>query len=311
MPVPRVWPDVLGPPGSRSAWTRARGLPRRFAFRAVNSAGFRLGYRLVREDFYSPLVDLNGLPLEQARSAMGGIAFDSAAQLRYLSENLGPYLAECDIPDNGVPGDLFLRNGAYEAFDAEALYATVRHRRPERVLEIGSGFTTHIIAKGIAANGGGLHQVFDPFARPEIDRLASVSRCSAAEITDAEFAELSAGDILFVDSTHVVKMGSEVNRVVLDAMPALAPGVAVHFHDVYLPWDYPSEVFLYARQFMNEQYLLQAFLALNPSYKILLATHAVGRLHPEEVAALIPSVRAGASPCAFWVERTAAAPRPA
>lgn len=300
-PVPRVWGDVQGPPGFTLA--RVRRLPQLVSFRALSSASYRLGYRLVRDSYYSPLVDLDALPREQTRSPMRGISFDSADQLRYLNDELGPYLGELDIPDHGAPGELFLRNETYEAFDAETLYAIVRCRRPARVLEIGSGFTTHIIARALAANGEGTHEVFDPFAHPEIDSLARVTRRSAAEISDAEFARLSAGDVLFVDSTHVVKLGSEVNRVILDALPMLAPGVAVHFHDVFLPWDYPRGYFLYARMFINEQYLLQAFLAMSTSYKILLATHAVGRLHPAEVAHLIPSVRAGASPCAFWIQR--------
>jgi len=66
--------------------------------------------------------------------------------------------------------------------------------------------------------------------------------------------------VLFVDSTHIVKIGSEVNRVVLDALPLLAPGVAVHFHDVFLPWDYPHGFFTRLRMYLNEQYLLLSLI---------------------------------------------------
>jgi hypothetical protein len=289
------------------AVARARTLGRSLAIAGLGVAAGHLGRRLVKDDFYSPLPDLDALPPEDLRSAMAGIHFDSTEQLRYLSESLGPYLGELDIPDAGVAGELYLRNGFYEAGDAETLYAIVRERRPARVLELGSGFSTHIIARALAANGGGTHQVFDPYARPEIDALASVTRRSAGEIEDAEFARLERGDVLFVDSTHVVKIGSEVNRIVLDALPLLAPGVAVHFHDIFLPWDYPHGFFTRLGMYLNEQYLLQALLAMNPGYRILLAMSAVGKLHPQEVAELIPSVRAGAAPCAFWIERAEAA----
>jgi hypothetical protein len=282
---------------------RARLLAGRVAGRSLQSAADRLGYRLVRDGFYSPLPDLDSLPPEDRRSAMEGIHFDSEVQLRYLTDELGRYLGELDIPDSGEPGELFLRNGFYEAGDAETLYATIRERRPARVLELGSGFSTQIIARALAANGGGAHHVFDPYARATTDALATVTRRSAGEIDDAEFTRLERGDVLFVDSTHIVKIGSEVNRVVLDALPLLAPGVAVHFHDVFLPWDYPHGFFTRLHMYLNEQYMLQAFLAMNPEYRILLAMSAVGRLHPREVAELIPSVRAGASPCAFWIER--------
>jgi hypothetical protein len=285
---------------------RARWLARRIADRALRVASERLGYQLVRSGFYSPLPDLDALPPEDRRSAMAGIRFDSEEQLRYLTEVLGQYLGELDIPDAGEPGQLFRRNDFYEAGDAETLYAIVRARRPARVLELGSGFSTQIIARALAANGGGVHHVFDPHARAGIDAIASVTRRSAGEIADEEFVRLEPGDVLFVDSTHIVKIGSEVNRVVLDALPLLAPGVAVHFHDVFLPWDYPHGFFTRLGMYLNEQYLLQAFLALNSDYRILLAMSAVGRLHPREVAELIPSVRDGAAPCAFWIERTAA-----
>jgi hypothetical protein len=283
---------------------KGRGLGRRAALEALEFASRRLGRRLVRDDFYSPVPELDALPPEELRSAMAGIRFDSAEQLRYLSDALAPFLTELEIPDHGEPGELFLRNGFYEAGDAETLYAIVRERRPARVLELGSGFSTHLIARALAANGSGSHRVFDPYARAEIDTLAQVTRRSANEIADEEFARLERGDVLFVDSTHIVKIGSEVNRIVLDALPLLAPGVAVHFHDIFLPWDYPHGFFTRLGMFLNEQYLLQAFLAMNPGYRVLLAMSAVGRLHPAEVAELIPSVRAGAAPCAFWIERT-------
>lgn len=260
---------------------------------------------MARDTYYSPLPDLDSLAPDQPRGAMAGIAFEPAEQLRYLREELGPYLSELEIPEHGAAGELHLRNHSYEAFDLETLYATVRRRRPARVLEIGSGFSTRVIAAALAANGAGVHHVVDPFAADDLDRLAEVTRRSAAAIADGEFAELAAGDVLFVDSTHVVARGSEVNRVVLDALPVLARGVAVHFHDVFLPWDYPYSYFAYHRMFINEQYLLQAFLALNRAYSVLLGTHAIGRLYPQEVAELVPSVRAGAAPCAFWIERTA------
>lgn len=304
-PAPE-WPPERDRAPRAGASRLARSLARGIADRPLRVAADRLGYRLVRSGFYSPLPDLDSLPPEDRRSALAGIGFDSEEQLRYLTDVIGRYLGELDIPDAGEPDQLFLRNGFYEAGDAETLYAIVRARRPARVLELGSGFSTQIIARALAVNGSGAHHVFDPYARAGIDAIASVTRRSAGEIADAEFARLERGDVLFVDSTHIVKIGGELNRVVLDALPLLAPGVAVHFHDIFLPWDYPHAFFTRLDMYLNEQYLLQAFLAMNSEYRILLAMSAVGRLHPREVAELIPSVRAGASPCAFWIERTAA-----
>jgi hypothetical protein len=117
------------------------------------------------------------------------------------------------------------------------------------------------------------------------------------------FTALRENDILFVDTSHTVKMGSEVNRVVLDVLPRLAPGVLVHFHDIFLPWEYhPGMVAL--RGFFNEQYLLQAYLAENPHWRILFAGHAIERDRRSALEDLVPSL-AGSDhhSLAFWIQR--------
>ena len=234
---------------------------------------------------------------------MVGVEFDFGGQIAYLGERLGPFLGDLRIPDYGDAGTLHLRNGFYEAGDAEVLYALIRARRPARVLELGSGFSTMIIAQALADAGGGEHVVYDPYARRQLDDIATVVRRSATDLPVAEVARLRHGDVLFVDTSHTVKMGGEVNHLVLEVLPTLASGVAVHFHDVFLPWDYPRAYLTELGAYWTEQYLLQAFLAMNAGYKTLLALHALGRLYPDEFAGLIPSVRNGATPCAIWIER--------
>jgi predicted O-methyltransferase YrrM len=288
------------PPSSRALTTRWRAASRR----AVSALAGRLGLDVVPRGFYSPIPDVLALPSVAARSPLAGIEFDPDRQLTYLREQLGPFLDGLRIPDHGPPGELHLRNGFYEAADAEVLYATVRARRPARVLELGSGYSTLIIARALRDAGGeGSHTVFDPFASDRLDGVASIVRRSAAELPVEQWTSLGPGDVLFVDTSHTVKPGGEVNHVILDVLPALASGVAVHFHDVFLPWDYPPAYITELRAYWTEEYLLQAFLAMNPGYEPLLALHAIGRLYPEEIARLIPSVRRGAAPCAFWIER--------
>lgn len=269
----------------------------------VEAAAPRVGYDVVRRGFYSPIPDLDALPPEQAPNPLAGIAFDLDRQLEYLRDQLGPFLDQLQIPDHAADGELHLRNRFYEAGDAEVLYATVRARRPKRVLELGSGYSTMIIARALADAGGGEHIVWDPYARSQLDHYATIVRRSAAQLPDDEVGQLGRGDVLFVDTSHAVKMGSEVNHVVLDVLPVLASGVAVHFHDIFLPWDYPHAFLTQLRVYWTEQYLLQAFLALNPDYDVLAALHALGRRFPDEFARLIPSVRDGAAPGAIWLER--------
>jgi hypothetical protein len=291
------------PDGPAQIGRRIQGRARKVADRALEAASDRLGYDLVTRNFYSPLPDRSQLPDEQLRSQLDGIDFDADRQLTYLRDTLAPFLGGLQIPDRAKKDQLHLRNGFYESGDAEVLYATVRARRPKRVLELGSGYSTMIIARALADAGGGEHTVYDPFAGTYLDPIATVIRRSAAELPGAEWRRLGPGDVLFVDTSHAVKMGGEVNHIVLDVLPSLAPGVAVHFHDVFLPWDYPHAFVTELKVYWAEQYLLQAFLAMNPGYRILLALHAIGRLYPQDFAALIPSVARGAAPCAIWIER--------
>lgn len=192
----------------------------------------------------------------------------------------------------------------------------VRARKPRRVLELGSGYTTLLIgmaARRNAEEGSPTeHLAYDPFPRPQVigasppppTRLEPVG---ATEVPLEAFAELAAGDFLFVDTTHTVKLGSDVNYVVLDVLPALAPGVVVHFHDVFLPWEYPR-VWLEERgYYWSEQYLLQAFLAFNDEFEVLLPAHAAAREHPERLAAAVPGFSPAPgrpiAPAAFWIRR--------
>ena len=91
------------------------------------------------------------------------------------------------------------------------------------------------------------------------------------------FERLSSGDILFIDSSHVSRTGGDVNRLILDVLPRLKPGVIVHFHDIFLPWEYPREWVVDKMRFFSEQYLLQAFLSFNSHYFVLMANHYLGR----------------------------------
>jgi hypothetical protein len=139
-----------------------------------------------------------------------------------------------------------------------------------------------------------------PVAEPTV-----VVPTSAADVPLEVFASLGAGDVLFVDTTHTVKVGSEVVHVILDVLPALQPGVLVHFHDIFLPWAYPREWLEEHQWYWAEEYLLQAFLAFNDGFEILLPAQAMARDRPGRLAAAIPSFVAGAGvgPASLWLVR--------
>jgi hypothetical protein len=283
--------------------------------RAVKSTLRRFGYHLVRRHYYSPIPELAEVPPEvwTRESELPGLDFDRKAMLAFVERELAPYLDEYKPPHapTGNPRDFYLGNGFYDSLDAETLYAVVRRAAPRRVVELGSGMSSLVIADARArteGSAGGRHVIFDPFPRAELrEALTEVAELHAISATDvplSEFQQLAAGDILFVDTTHTVKVGGDVNRIVLEVLPALAPGVNVHLHDIYLPWEYPREFFEERGFFWAEQYLLQAFLAFNSEFEVLFGTHALQRRFPDEIERLVPRAHVGTLPSAFWLRRS-------
>jgi hypothetical protein len=239
--------------------------------------------------------------------------FDYAYQLRWLGQ-LAPAIATFRPPETASSNEFGWRNGSYEAVDAHILQAVIRQGRPRRVLEFGSGRSTLVTAAACQRNASdGWPVIFiaaDPAPQPFIvPPPLGVSRflaVGARGVDPGLFTQLEAGDIMFVDTTHTVKVGGEVNYLILDVLPRLAPGVIVHFHDIFLPFEYPRE-WIQARGFYwAEQYLLQAFLAENPCWRVSCATFAISRLFPERLAALVPEAP-HVRPSSLWLERVKAA----
>jgi hypothetical protein len=273
-------------------------------------------YDIVVRDFYSPVPNLELLPEDifQRRSGLGGIDLRVESAIKLIEGELAPFIAEMDVPIEGPqpPGTFFLQNENYETVDAELLYAFVRARRPKRVVELGSGYSTLLIgeaARRNLADGAAIeHLAFDPYPRAQIfgeqpPPPTVFEPLPATEVPPERLAELESGDILFVDTTHTVKLGSDVNHIILDVLPALAPGVLVHFHDIFLPREYPQVWFEQMDYFWAEQYLLQAFLAFNDAFEVVVPSSAVADEYPDRLGAIVPSFSPGRRPGAFWITR--------
>ena len=289
---------------SNPAAVRGYGLARR--------AAERLGLQVVLKTYYSPIPDLAQLPegVWRARDPLRGIAFDLDAQMGFVERALTPHIAELAWGRDVAPEHSYdPSNDSYPVPDARVLYAMTRHLRPRRIVELGSGQTTRVMAQACRENGrDGDHarlRAFDPFPTAIDDSLpglTELARVKVQDMPDEVFAELRSGDVLFVDTTHTVKISSDVNHIVLRVLPLLQEGVIVHVHDIFLPYEYPRFFFADYALYWAEQYLLQAFLAFNSSFEVLCAVHALGREQPARMAAtgaLLP----GEIGSSFWIRR--------
>ena len=281
------------------------------AYLAGHRLAARAGIHAVRASYDSPIPREEDLaPTFAAESPMRGIDWDPERQMAFIEAELGGYLAEFrPAADPHAPDGVFrLGNATYDSVDAELLYGIVRWAKPKRYVELGSGYSTLVAWEALHRNGTGELHCYDPYpsahvlARPEL--AARLQRVSAQQIEERVVAELESGDVLFVDTSHTVKQGGDVNRIVLDLLPLVAPGVSVHFHDIFLPGDY-SPGHIANAHYWTEQYLLQAFLVGNRDWEVLAGGQAVARHAPERLRKVIPSYHEGVSPGAFWIRRRA------
>jgi hypothetical protein len=301
------------------AQPRLTGLRQRHAldeYRWLRRIARRLGYHLVPANYYSPIPDLALLPESVFRdpAPMPGLDWDTDRQLAFLTDELGAErLAELNAPlePPGVPGTGYhYRNEFFHALDADVLHAIVRWLKPATVLEIGSGYSTLVIAGAagrIRAEGGTVeHEVHDPFPSPVLSRvrhLLELRATPAQAISPERIAELRSGDLLFIDTTHAVKPGGDVVHLLLAALPRVASGVVIQIHDVFRPFEYPRILPEHYGAYWQEHHLLQAFLAFNSEFEVLCANHALFRQRREAVRELVPALEDDMTPSSLWLRR--------
>jgi hypothetical protein len=262
--------------------------------------------------YYSPIPSLADIE-ERARSLgdpLAGIDLNEAGQLAILEE-LAKFYPSMPFTDHGSPGLRYrFRNESYSYADAIFLHTMLRYLRPRRLIEVGSGYTS---ALTLDTNECFLdNQLECTFIEPQPDLLLRLitdsdrQRCKVipSRLQDIDlglFDTLEARDILFIDSSHVSKVNSDVNRLFFEIIPRLAQGTMVHIHDVFPSLEYPLDWLRQGRAW-NEQYVLHAFLQFNSSYRIrLFGSHMVDR-HPDWFRDHMPLCLRNPGG-AFWMER--------
>lgn len=259
----------------------------------LHEAGSRAGVLVLPKHYYVPIPDLRELRSTRSRwakpSAMRGVHVDLDQQVRELRRLVLPYEEE-------YRGNEAFRSATQGAFgpgfgyvEAQALHGVIRGLRPRRIIEIGSGVSTYCMLeaakRNAAEDAAAPAQVtcIEPYPSEWLrEAPVTVVRERAEEVGPALFDSLDAGDLLFVDSTHTVRTGGDVLQIVLEILPGLRAGVVVHFHDIYLPYDFQRDADRSIFQWM-ETALLHAFLIGNGRVRILFC---LSHLHYERPDAL-------------------------
>lgn len=287
----------------------------------VHDIFYEHGFHLLRKHFYLPVPDDTDHldPFWSSQSEMVGIDINEPMAIEVMERICPIYNEEfrkrfpIDGPLN--PPGFYLINGGYMAVDAHVLYAFIRHFKPKRVVEIGNGNSTLLAIAALDRNGeetgkrGQLTSI-DPYPWPLFkDGYRGLDDLIVKRVQDVPtqyFEELEAGDILFIDSSHVIRSGNDVHYEFLEILPRLKSGVLVHVHDISLPRPYPK-VYFENHLYWTEQYLLQAFLAFNSRFEVVWPGNYMMINHPERMLAVFPEFNRmrqdypQSEPTAFWM----------
>lgn len=275
----------------------------------------KAGITILPNHYYSPIPDLNELTDHQINKEMPLIGIEMADNdqlelLKQLSTFKHEYAEFADRTKARKDGKYFL-GGAYPRVDAEIAYAMVRHLKPSKIIEIGAGFSSLAMSEACLANRAEGHETefvsIDPYPNPIIQLnppgLTQFLETPLEEVDPTLFDGLGKNDILFIDSTHVIKPGNDVDFEYFSLIPNLPVGVVVHVHDIFLPKPYPSNWLRREHIYWNEQYLLAAFLAFNEAFKTKFASAYICQKYPSDIHEAIPKLPDNPSAGSFWFER--------
>lgn len=313
--IGRTLDPVLAP----SIWLAGMGVR---AFREIGVEHLPLSRKALRHAGVFPILDHYYEPLTNVEPLRGhldvprelpGLEWDMQAQLKLVErlKERQPELAR--FAATGAEGGRFAYdNGNFGPGDADVLYLLLRELRPKRVTEVGSGFSTLVASEAIRENRDqhGIdcdHLCVEPYEMPWLEGTgARVRRERLEDISHDVFAELEDGDVLFIDSSHMIRPRGDVLVLFQQIIPTLARGVWVHVHDIFTPRDYPERWVVDKQCFWNEQYLLEVFLAMNPHFRVELALNHLFHEERPALAALNPRLQEPGvnPPKSLWFRRT-------
>jgi predicted O-methyltransferase YrrM len=254
------------------------------------------------DSYYSPIPSIDGIRKKENRiwpklsESSPGIDLNIEEQLSYLDE-FKAYYSDIPFKETKLPNLRYYYNNYWYTYsDAIILYSMIRKLKPQRIIEIGSGYSSCIMLD--------VNEIFFQnkiqitFIEPEPSRLISLTkkddlkkhRLVQQEIQNIDknlLDSLTRGDILFIDSSHISKAGSDVNDVIFEVLPSLNKDVYIHFHDVMYPFEYPKQ-WVYEGRFFNEAYLLRAFLQYNDSFSIVYFNTYLEHFYKKRIEESIP-----------------------
>lgn len=272
-----------------------------------------VGVLPVIHHYYEPIVYAKDLtrPLSQDRS-IPGLDLNISEQLDLLSQfKFNGDFAGLPMEEQ-TPGKFYFQNRWFESGDAEMLFNMIRYLKPKQIIEVGGGYSTlmirYALAKATAEDDTYTydHTCIEPYEQPWLDLTGVNLIRERVETLDPErFRSLGQNDLLFIDSSHVIRPQGDVVFELLQILGTLNKGVYVHFHDIFTPRDYPHEWVIQDSKLWNEQYLLEGFLAFNRQFTVVASLNHLFHHHYGPLSRVCPTLTPDLQlePRSFWITR--------
>lgn len=275
----------------------------------------RVGVFPIINHYYEPLFDdrLLGKVLTDQRYLPGvDLRVDHQLQLctkmNYGNDFLD-FLSEQKFLSDSNSKRFSIQNGSFESGDADFLFSFIRHHKPSKVIEIGCGVSTLLIQGALTLNQKETGQIaehvcIEPYHQPWLERFNGIKlvREKVEDVPMSTFSGLSSNDLLFIDSSHIIRPQGDVLFQFLEILPTLAKGVFIHVHDVFTPYDYLDSWVKKNVKLWNEQYALEALLSGGVRYSVIAALHYLSRNHSDALASVCPTLSRESCPGSFYIQ---------
>jgi hypothetical protein len=274
----------------------------------------KVGILPILDQYYQPLINPRKHLIRSLREnrSLPGIDLNIDMQLALINQfKYNDELVKFPL-NKSEKLEFYYNNDSYMSGDAEYLYNVIRHFQPEKIIEIGSGYSTLIANQALGKNMEELpvrkvsHICIEPFEQQWLSNLNVELIREKVEDMDLDiFKSLNRNDILFIDSSHIIRPQGDVLFEYLEILPVLKEGVIVHIHDIFTPKDYLNKWIFEDHLLWNEQYLLEAFLTFNSDYKIIAALNYLSHEHSEIFCSKAPifSEQSNREPGGFWIQK--------
>lgn len=236
-----------------------------------------------------------GRILTDGKNIQDGIDLNEHYQSSLL-ESFSGYYGEFKPPEKESANRLYYsRNGMFGFGDGFILYSFMRHFKPARIIEVGSGFSSGLMLDVCAELLPHTELTFvDPYSTTILDMVRKKPEASSLlvreeiqHVSPEKFNKLNANDILFIDTSHVLKTGSDLSTLFFTILPSLKDGVIIHIHDIWYPWEYPEKMIREGRAY-NEIYFVRSFLQFNRSFEIMFFSSYLQSSRPDFIRENMP-----------------------